>query len=188
MDLLSDLEPAIRLRASGVVRGLDRVSRLATARNCIAIAQEGCQQCRAPYDLFVDDALDLGRRRNSVGRLIVAAVVSRLFALPFHFLVAVVGFPDALAFFLVVFARDRNHRHVVVFVFCQGESPMRRASKYEYHRNVQYGTSRDVIDHSNRWWGRPIRRAHRPLVSVSHRLYRCTVFGHRWYSPVRPKG
>jgi len=69
--------------------------------------------------LFINDPHNLGRGRYSVGGLVVPTVVTWMFALSLHLLIAVVGFPDALALFLVVLARDRNHGHVVVFVIFQ---------------------------------------------------------------------
>jgi hypothetical protein len=69
--------------------------------------------------LFINDPHNLGRGRYSVGGLVVPTVVTWMFALSLHLLIAVVGLPDALALFLVVLARDRNHGHVVVFVIFQ---------------------------------------------------------------------
>ena len=88
-------------------------------------------------NLFVHDARDLWNGR-AVRRLIVAAVVARLLAVAFHFLIAVVGFPDALALGFVVLVGDGNNRHVVVFVVCQDEPPMRRAAIRVPTRSVSH--------------------------------------------------
>ena len=73
--------------------------------------------------LFVDDALDLRRAHDSVRGFVVAAVVTGNFAFPLHFLVAVVGFADAVVFGLVFRRWNRNDRHVLIFVFRQGALP-----------------------------------------------------------------
>jgi len=73
--------------------------------------------------LFVHHAFDLRRTHNAVSGFVVAAVVAGHFAFPFEFLIAVVGFPDAVVLGFTLRCRNRNHRHVVVFVICQSEPP-----------------------------------------------------------------
>ena len=82
-----------------------------------AASSEVCKRSAtlAPRGLFVDDALDFRGADNAVRRLVIAGVVPRLLAVPFHFLIAIVGFPDAFGF-VFVFAGNRHHCQVVVFV------------------------------------------------------------------------
>ena len=103
----------------------------------------------AGVNLFVHYALDLWNGR-AVRRLIVAAVVARLLAVAFHFMIAVVGFPDALALGFVVLAGDGNNRHVVVFVVCQDEPPMRRAAIRVPTRSVSHLKRGRAARHSAR--------------------------------------
>jgi hypothetical protein len=89
-----------------------------TARLVVKDGETHARRCAwATLTLFVDGAFDLGRG-DSVRCLVIADIVRRLPAVPFHVLVAIVGFPDALALCFVILARDRNHDHVVVFVVC----------------------------------------------------------------------
>jgi len=79
--------------------------------------------------LFVHDALDFRGRGFSIRCLVIAAVVPRLLAFPLEFLIAVVGFPNAIVLGLGLRCGNRDDRHVI-FVVSQGEPPSQR-QQYE---------------------------------------------------------
>ena len=100
-----------------------RPARVATERSYIRTLQARRHIGAPRAELFVNDALDVRGPDDAVRRLVVAGVVSRLLAVTFHLLIALVRFPDAFGFVLV-FAGNRHHRQVVV-VLVQGEPPLR---------------------------------------------------------------
>jgi len=63
---------------------------------------------------FVHDALDV-RFGDAVGSFVVALVVARRSALTLELLIPIVRTADPFPFFFVFSARQRNHRHVIVF-------------------------------------------------------------------------